>query len=202
VLNPPISLDPPVDEQFWGGWRWYKEFGGGLMTDWGAHMMDIAQWGLGVDRSGPVKITPAGYEGAEFLTYEYASGVPLTIEPFKEDTRGVRFIGSDGWLEVARGYFNASDESMKPEVKKDEVAYEAKSAHHENFIRSVMTRKDPVVPVEIGHRSATACNLGNIAYWVGRSIRWDPDKQTFVNDPEAEKYFSREYLNGYNFPVL
>ncbi len=200
VLDPPISLDPPQDEQFWGAWRWYKEFGGGLMTDWGAHMMDIAQWGLGVDRSGPVKVTPAGYEGAPYLTYEYASGIPLTIEQFNDDTKGVKFWGSDGWIEVARGYFNASDESLKPEVKDDKVAYEAKSSHHENFIHSVLTRKDPVAPVEIGHRSASACDLGNIAYFLGRTVHWNPDKQSFVNDPEADRYLFRPYLNGYTFP--
>ncbi len=201
LLDPPISLNPEVDEEFWAAWRWYREFGGGLMTDWGAHMMDIAQWGLGVDHSGPVKITPAGFEGARFLTYEYASGIPLTIEPFFQDTRGVKFWGSEGWIEVAREYFNASDESLKPAIKSDEVAYEAKSAHHVNFIQSVLTRKDPVATVEIGHRSATACDLGNIAYFLGRTVHWDPAKQTFVNDPEADQYLFRPYQNGYTFPV-
>ncbi len=200
LLNPPISLDPPKDEEFWGAWRWYKEYGGGLMTDWGAHMMDIAQWGLGVDRSGPLKITPAGHDGAEYLTYEYPGGIPLTIEDFHEDTRGVKFWGTDSWIEVARGYFDASDESLKPEVKEDEVAYEAKSAHHVNFIESVMSHHDPVVPVEIGHRSATACNLGNIAYFLGRSVQWDPETQRFVNDAEADNHLFRAYENGYKLP--
>ncbi|HYW94195.1 MAG TPA: gfo/Idh/MocA family oxidoreductase, partial [Bacteroidales bacterium] len=97
---------------------------------------------------------------------------------------------------------NASDESLKPEVKEDEVAYEAKSAHHQNFIDSVLSRRDPVVPVEIGHRSATACDLGNIAFWVGRTIRWNPDTQSFIDDPEASQYMFRPYENGYKFPKV
>ncbi len=198
VLNPPISLDPPQDETFWGAWRWYREFGGGLMTDWGAHMMDIAQWGLGVDTSGPLKITPAGVDGAENLTFEYEGGIPLTIERFHEDTQGVKFWGSDGWIEVARGYFDASDESLKPKMEGDKVAYEAKSSHHENFIECIRSGQDPVATVEIGHRSATACNLGNIAFFLGRTVQWDPATESFVDDDEASEYMFREYLNGYS----
>ena len=89
-LNPPISLNPPKDEQFWGGWRWYKELGGGFTTDWGAHMFDIAQWGLGMDESGPVEIIPAGYENTPYLTFRYANGAIMTEEPFNDQkTKGV-----------------------------------------------------------------------------------------------------------------
>lgn len=198
-LNPPISLNPPKDEEFWGGWRWYKEMGGGFTTDWGAHMFDVAQWGLGMDKSGPVEIIPAGYKDTKFLTYRYASGVIMTEEKFNGDTKGVKFWGTDGWIEVARGFFNASKESLKPEKKTSETgAYETKASHHVNFIDAVRSRKDPVASVEIGHRSCTVCNLGNIAYELMRPVKWDPETESFTNDPEASKYLHRIYRKGYS----
>ena len=198
-LNPPISLDPPQDEQLWGAWRWYREMGGGFTTDWGAHMFDIAQWGLEMDDSGPIEIIPAGYKETPHLTYIYRNGVVMTEEPFNENkTKGVKFWGNDGFIEVARGYFHGSTPALQPEISEDDGQYETKVAHHVNFIESVRNRKEPVVPVEIGHRSATVCTLGNIAYAEGRPIRWNPETETFVNDPEAEKFYHREYREGYS----
>jgi len=196
-LNPPITLDPPQDEQLWGAWRWYKETGGGLMTDWGAHMFDIAQWALNMDNSGPVKVIPEGYEGNDFLTYIYDNGVQMTLEAFDGETRGVKFWGSDGWIEVSRGSYKASSDDLKPPVEDSEGPYEARSAHHINFIESVKKRKDPVVPVETGHRTCTVCNLGNIAFELGRPVEWDPKEEKFVNDPEAEAWSGRKYREGY-----
>jgi predicted dehydrogenase len=200
-LNPPISLDPEQNEQFWGAWRWYKELGGGFTTDWGAHMFDIAQWALGMDDSGPVEIIPAGYEDTKFLTYKYANGVVMTEEPFNEQmTKGVKFWGDKGWIEISREHFLASDESLlPPAVEAEEGAYETKIPHLENFINAVKTKSDPVVPVEIGHRSCTVCTLGNIAYDLGRPIRWDPVAEKFVDDPEADAHrlFNKTYSEGY-----
>ena len=200
-LNPPISLDPEQNEQFWGAWRWYKELGGGFTTDWGAHMFDIAQWGLGMDNSGPVEIIPAGYQDTKFLTYKYADGAVMTEEPFDEkQTKGVKFWGDKGWIEVSRGHYLASDDSLlPPEVEKTEGAYETKVPHLANFINAVKTKTDPVVPVEIGHRSCTVCTLGNIAYDMKRPIKWDPKAEKFVDDPEADKnrLFNKTYTEGY-----
>ena len=200
-LNPPISLDPEQKEQFWGAWRWYKELGGGFTTDWGAHMFDIAQWGLGMDNSGPVEIIPAGYQDTKFLTYKYADGAVMTEEPFDEkQTKGVKFWGDKGWIEVSRGHYLASDDSLlPPKVEETEGAYETKVPHLENFINAVKTKTDPVVPVEIGHRSCTVCTLGNIAYDMKRPIKWDPATEKFVDDPEADKnrLFNKTYTEGY-----
>ncbi|HLP75042.1 MAG TPA: Gfo/Idh/MocA family oxidoreductase [Bacteroidales bacterium] len=200
-LDPPITLDPPKDEELWGAWRWYKEMGGGFTTDWGAHMFDIVQWGLGKDRSGPVEISPIG---TEYIKYVYDNGVVFTSEPFDEKlTKGVKFFGDNGWIEVARGYFNASDPKfMPPEsvMKQDpNVPYETKIPHQFNFIEAVKSRQDPVVPVEIGHSSCTVCNLGNIAVDLQRTIKWDPANQVFVDDKdgEATKRMHYEYREGY-----
>jgi predicted dehydrogenase len=202
-LAPPISLDPPKDETMWGAWRWYKELGGGFTTDWGAHMFDIAQWGLGMDESGPVDIYPAGYEDYKFLTYKYDNGIIMTEEPFNDDnTKGVKFAGKDAWIEVSRGYFKASDKELEPDLKEESGPYETKIPHQVNFIESVRAHKDPQVPVETGHRTCTVCTLGNIAYDLRRPVKWDPAKEQFVDDLQAELYMHREYRKGYKLPVF
>jgi predicted dehydrogenase len=202
-LDPPITLDPEQNEQFWGAWRWYKEMGGGFTTDWGAHMFDIAQWGLGMDRNGPVEASPIG-DGSEFMTFKYASGIIMTSEPFDEKkTKGVKFWGEKGWIEVARGYFNASNPEFLPSKKEADdpkVPYETKIPHQLNFIESVRTRKDPVVPVETGHSSCTVCTLGNIACALKRTIKWNPATETFVNDTDgkATRMLHYEYRKGWS----
>ena len=201
-LNPLIFLDPEENEKIWGAWRWYKGMGGGYTTDWGAHMFDIAQWGLGMDKNGPVEISPIG-DGTDYMTFKYASGTVMTSEPFDEKkTKGVKFIGENGWIEVARGYFNASDPKFNPpekEVTDPNLPYETKIPHQLNFIESVRSRKDPVVPVEIGHSSCTVCTLGNIACELKRTIKWDPATETFTDDTDgaATKLLHYTYRTGW-----
>jgi len=197
-LAPPISLDPPKNEQIWGAWRWYKEMGGGFTTDWGAHMFDIVQWGLKMDKSGPVEIIPAGYNKYEYLTYKYANGITMTEEPFNsKKTKGVKFVGKDGWIEVSRGFWNASDKKYNPNLEKESGPYETKIPHQLNFVESVRARKDPQVPVETGHRTCTVCTLGNIAYDLRRPVKWNPANEKFVDDLQAELYMHRQYRKGY-----
>lgn len=200
-LNPPISLDPVENEKIWGAWRWYKELGGGFTTDWGAHMFDIAQWALNMDGSGPVEIIPAGYGDTKYLTFIYENGVVMTEEPFNEQmTKGVKFWGDKGWIEVSRGHYVASDDSLLP-IKREEVegAYETQIPHLTNFIESVKNRTEPAVPVEVGHSSCVVCTLGNIAYDLGRPIKWNPAAERFVDDPEADanRLFNKTYTEGY-----
>lgn len=201
-LNPPISLDPDQDEKIWGAWRWYKEMGGGFTTDWGAHMFDVAQWGLGMDGSGPVEISPIG-DGTEYMQFVYANGVVMTSEPFNETmTKGVKFIGKDGWIEVSRSQFKASDDSLLPPPTDlaESGPYETKIPHQLNFVEAVLERRDPVVPVEIGHSSCTVCTLGNIACELKRTIKWNPATETFVDDldGEATKMLHYKYRDGWN----
>jgi len=199
-LDPLITVDPDQDEKIWGAWRWYKEMGGGFTTDWGAHMFDIAQWGLGMDKNGPVEASPIG-DGTEYMAFKYASGTIMTSEPFDDKkTKGVKFWGEKGWIEVARGYFNASDPKfMPPKEEKIEGPYETRIPHQLNFVESVRSRKDPVVPVEIGHSSCTVCNLGNIACALKRTVKWNPATETFIDDKDgaATKLMHYEYRKGY-----
>jgi len=196
ALALPISIDPERNEREWGAWRWYKETGGGYATDWGAHMYDIVQWGLGMDKSGPVEIIPQGYEGAKFITYKYANGVVLTSEPYNEaKTQGVKFWGTEGWLEVSREHFKSSDESLNPPKvqAQNDAPYETKVPHYANFIDAVRTGTDPIVPVETGHRTCTVCTLGNIACDLNRPIKWNPVTEKIIGDKEAAKHMLMSY---------
>ena len=116
-LAPQITLDPAQNETLWGAWRWYLETGNGYTADWGAHMFDIAQAAIGMDGSAPCEVIPKGYKGQQFMTFKYQTGVVMTEQPYLEDNpgaQGIKFIGTKGWIEVARGYIGCSDPSLIP----------------------------------------------------------------------------------------
>ncbi len=118
-LCPPISLNPVENEKLWGAWRWYRETGNGYTADWGAHMFDIAQAAIGMDGSGPCEFIPKGYNGTPYMTMKYLNGVVMTEQPYLDDNpnaQGLKFIGTKGWIEVARGYLACSDQSLVPEA--------------------------------------------------------------------------------------
>lgn len=192
LLNPGITLNPDKNETAWGAWRWYKETGGGLMTDWGAHMIDIAQWGLSMDRNGPVEVIPA--TGDKPLTYRYANGVEMLITKFDEGRQGVKFMGEKGWIKVSRGNYDTSVAGLELGKESENFTF---GAHHIDFIDCVRKRKDPIVPVEVGHSTCTACTIGNIAHELGRPLKWDPIAQVFA-DAEANSKLHYAYQNGYS----
>lgn len=123
----------------------------------------------------------------------------MTEEPFDEPkTKGVKFWGSKGWIEVSRGLFKSSDPSWKPTAESvQDGPYETRIPHQTNFIECVRSRKDPVVPVETGHSSCSVCTLGNIAYDLKRPVKWDPIRQKFLSDPEAAQQLHYTYRKGY-----
>jgi hypothetical protein len=126
----------------------------------------------------------------------------MTSEPFDEKkTKGVKFIGETGWIEVSRGYFNASDPKLFSAVKEKAAdgPYETKIPHQVNFVEAVKGRKDPIVSVEIGHSSCTVCTLGNIACDLKRTIKWNPATETFVDDTDgaATKQLHYQYREGW-----
>jgi len=127
----------------------------------------------------------------------------MTSEPFDEKlTKGVKFIGENGWIMVTRGQFEASNPEWIPakDEKADATPYETKIPHQINFIESVRERKDPTVPVEVGHRTCTVCTLGNIACELKRTIKWDPATETLVDDADgsAAALLHYQYREGYS----
>ena len=183
-------LSPRGVHDFFPNWRSYREYSGGGMTDWGAHHFDIAQWGLGMDDSGPVEIIPPADPAAGTgVRYIYANGVEMIHDSSKG---GVTFIGTDGKIFVDRGKFEATPESIGQEpLGEKAIRLYASSNHQQDWLDCVRSRKRPICDVEIGCRSVTVCHLGNLAYWNHRRLKWDPKKEKFIGDKEANTWLDR-----------
>jgi len=206
-ICPPITLDPEQNEKLWAAWRWYREVGNGYTADWGAHMFDISQAAIGMDGSGPVEYIPKGYKGAKYLTMKYANGVVMTEQPYLDDNdgaQGIKFIGTKGWIQVARGFIKASDPGILEEKSKNVKAgeFEVSSPHMQNFVDCVRSRKKPIASVEVGCSTNTLCCLANIATELQRPVKWDPATLTFIDDKEAENHrlYWYEYRKPYTLP--
>jgi len=214
-----------VKERTHFSFRYWWDYSGGTMTDWGAHHNDIVLWALDQDGSGPVSVEgkqlidmiPGGFTAAsEYeVTYTYANGVVHTcksttasewhggVKDPKGQQHGIKFIGSDGWIWVTRGQL----EARKPAILNDKLAEDAKRVyvsndHMGNFMKCVKTRKAPICPAEVGYRSASVCQLGVIAIRLGRKLQWDPVKTQFVDDAEANKFIAREMRQGYDYGMI
>jgi hypothetical protein len=127
----------------------------------------------------------------------------MTSEPFDEAlTKGVKFIGTKGWLEISRGHFKASDDSWLPATSDDanEGSYETLVSHHVDFIDAIREGRDPIVPVETGHKTCVVCTLGNIACELKRTLKWDPLAEKFIDDVdgEASKMLHYKYRDGWS----
>jgi predicted dehydrogenase len=185
-------LAPAPDASFWGKWRDYKEFGGGFMTDWGAHMFDIGQWGLDMDHSGPVKIIPPGQGKQEGLIFEYANGVQMIHQP-EAGKNYCHFFGTEGDVYVQRGSIRTNPETLADKVFEPGAnGVYFSDDHYHDFIQAIRSRNKPICDVEIGHRTATVCNIGNIAYALQRPLEWNPEKERFKGDGEANKLLGRK----------
>lgn len=187
------ELAPPITKDVYPNWRNYREFGGGMVTDWGAHMFDIVQWALDMDHSGPVEvIAPDGGEHP-FLTYRYANGITMTHEKW-EWNNAIHFIGTDGAeIKVQRGKLETNPASLKDRVIGDSEKHVYLSTnHYKDFLDAMRKRSKPICDVEIGQRTATVCNIGNIAYRLNRRLEWSPEKEQFANDAEANALLGRK----------
>ena len=185
-MRPYNAILCPDHTNSFPNWRRYFDFSGGGMTDWGAHHFDIAQWGLGMDATGPVEITPPDGGDVQRLTYRYANGVYM-YHGGARGQAGVEFVGTEGRVLVNRGYLETEpgDLARQP-IGPDDVRLYNSNNHYRDFLDCVQTRAKPICDVEIGHRSATVCHLGNIAYWTGRGLRWDPAKEELIGDGAVE----------------
>ena len=170
----------------------FRDYSGGEMTNWGAHMFDVAQWAMDMDESGPVEIIPPDGKDYKVLTYKYANGTIMTRDAISKNTPGVRFTGTEGWIEVSREHLIASPENLlRQTIGPNEIhLYESKE-HPDNFLECIRTRRRPASDAEVGCRSITVCHLGNLAYWLRRPLRWDPKNERFLNDEQANRMRSR-----------
>jgi len=189
--------------------RWVLDYSGGMLTDWGAHLLDGAQWGNDTEYTGPVEVEGKGvfcndglYDTAnEFkIEYKYASGVQLIVT---SGTPSLRFEGTEGWI-GNRGWrapLEAEPKSiLNSVIGTNEVhLYTCPAGEQRNFLDCVKSRKECYFPPEIGQRCFTIAHIGNISMLLGRKLKWDPDKEHFIGDEEANRMLSRSMRSPWHF---
>lgn len=219
--EPVADSDPPanLDYDLWLGpapqrpynskrvhynFRFFWDYSGGQMTNFGAHHIDIAHWGMGMDDSGPLEIEgTASYHPKKWhevtesvrLTYKYPNDVTMIVGQGQKDIpQGCVFIGTKGKIEVNRGKLVTEPMELKDTqfTSSDKRLYNS-GGHRPNFLECIKTRELPICDVEIGHRSATACHLGNLVARLGRKIVWDAKAEQIIGDDEAAAMLSRPY---------
>jgi predicted dehydrogenase len=218
VLEPPAELDwnewvgpslyrgwnpelaPLFGDDKWAWWRGYRDFGGGLVTDWGAHMFDIAQWGLDMDKSGPVQFLPPTIPATSGLSMKYENGVVVNHKDWGEHN-AVQFIGTEGRIEVSREFLRTfpNKDLAKADLKPSDKRVYHSENHYQDWVDAIKKRTKPVSDVETGHRTASVCNIVNIAYELQRPLQWNPTTEEFINDNYANMMRTRAYRGKWNF---
>lgn len=221
IGTPPIMKVPDgVDWDMWLGpaptvpyrgvlhfhWRWMLDYSGGQLTDWAGHHIDIAHWGLGYDKTGPVSIEGKGvYPRAGIydvpveydFTCTYKSGVTFRVANSRKQKRGMGTVwhGDKGWIYVSRGEtLEASDPKILKEVIGEEEIHLYKSPDHwQNFLDCVKSRKETITPAETALRSISVALLGEIAMLTGEKIDWDPEKERITNNEYANRLLMKPY---------
>ncbi|MEW5900148.1 MAG: Gfo/Idh/MocA family oxidoreductase [Acidobacteriota bacterium] len=188
-VHPQMSYERP-------GWLQIKSYCHGMITGWGSHMNDIAQWGNGTDETGPIEIEAKGEFPDRGLfdvhtkfraEAKYANGVLLVMET--GEPSGVRFEGDRGWIFVSRETIEASDRDiLLQKVGENETRLYLSTNHMKNFLECMRSRSVPAAPVEVGHRSNSVCLLAYIAMRLGRRLRWNPEEERFVGDEDANRW--------------
>jgi predicted dehydrogenase len=199
------------------GWISLQPFSGGEMTGWGAHGLDQIQWALDKDDSGPVevwaegdKFTPPTFTEPHkiedgnakcihpLVYFRYADGPVVKFETVAR-TAGAIFIGEKGRIQLDRNKYKVDPVELDSEPADPKLKFTL-APHLQNWFDCMRSRERPAADVEIGHRTATLCHLGNIARWVGRKMTWDPVQETFPGDDEANRYLSRPMRKPYQLP--
>jgi predicted dehydrogenase len=226
---PPVKPVPSeLDWEFWLGsapkaeyrgvshwnWRWILDYSGGQLTDWAGHHIDIAHWGLGLDRTGPIEVSGEGvYPGPNELynvpteydfTCKYSSGVIVRVANAARlpHGMGVTWYGENGWIHVDRGDVLTAS---KPELISEELGANKKplyksNNHSGNFLECIRSRKETITPVEVAHRSISVGLLGEIAMTTKQKIQWDPAKEKIINNTEASKMLMRQFRAPWKLP--
>ena len=222
----PAPKRPFNKNRFHFNFRWYYDYSGGLMTDWGAHMIDVANWGM--DVKAPLSATSVGgkfgfpddaeetpdtqqalweYDGFS-LIWEHATAIGQG--PYMKD-HGVAFHGNNGVLVVDRGGWEVLPETETKDGKKKYrmigeprrgSSGDMNQAHMKNFLDAMESRKRPASDVEIGHNSMVACHLANIAFRTGRRVTWDAEREQIVADADAHKLITRPYRAPWSLPQI
>jgi predicted dehydrogenase len=187
------------------GWMRVTDFTAGMITNWGAHHLDIARWGMGrgPELSGPIEIKgTAAYPhdgvwdvpGKFHVEYQYANGVKMYVTDQDENRQGIKFEGTDGWVFVRRNFIQTYPESlMTTTFSPTDVRLYKNNNHKGNFIECIKTRSEPVAPVENGHYSNITCLIGEIAMATNRKLRWDFKTEQFIGDEKANRMVTRSY---------
>ncbi len=220
IGTPPVMPIPEeLDWDFWLGpapakpyrgvshwdWRWILDYSGGQMTDWAGHHIDIAHWGLGLDRSGPIEIEGKGVYPLEGLydvpveydfTCKYESGLTIRVANRSRlpQDMGATWYGEDGWINADRGGLTAKNPAILEEVIGDGDIRLYKSPDHvRNFLDCVKSREETITPAEVAHRSISVGLLGEIAMQTGEKLIWDPENEVFKNSQNANRLLSRPF---------
>jgi len=221
----PYERDPlqPEEKSAVGpGWMSFRPYSGGELVNWGCHGLSMVQWALQLDNSGPVevwvqpeeKLEPLVYDKPEkrdrgdaltsktFIHYRFADGVVLKLDGTdKRLGGGATFIGEKGRITIFRGGYECEPKGLDQDpLPAGAIRLYESDNHVQNFFDCVRSRKDPIMDVEKGHRVATFCHLGNIARWLGRPVKWDPEKEEFPSDDEAKEYLDCPKRKGYELP--
>ncbi|HEY3320064.1 MAG TPA: Gfo/Idh/MocA family oxidoreductase [Planctomycetota bacterium] len=191
----PAAWAPYTFNRCHWNWRWNREYSGGMVTDWGAHYIDMAHWGMGTEETGPIEIEGTGtfppvtdlWNTPTAFKFEclYANGVKMTVS---SGGGGVRFEGTDGWVDLEGG---TSPNLANATIGPSDIHLYQSSDQHGNFIECVKTRRRTAAPAEVAHRSITPAHLGNIAMLLGRKLKWDPVAERFIDDTTADRFLSR-----------
>jgi predicted dehydrogenase len=223
IENPPAELDyekwlgpapysPYCRARVHMNWRWNFDYAGGQLMDWIGHHLDIAQWGMGWEYTGPVEFSGTGefptkgiYNTATkyWVDAKYADGTPMVIAGgYPEISSGTKWIGDRGWVWVDRGEFETQPAGLVNEVIGPNEPHLYRSRDHfQNFLDCIRSRALTIAPAEVAHRSASVGHLGVVAIATGRKIKWDPATESIIGDPGAERLLSRSYRKPYQLPA-
>jgi predicted dehydrogenase len=230
IGTPPVQEVPKeLDWEMWLGpalkvpyrgiahwnWRWILDYSGGQLTDWAGHHIDIANWGAGLEHTGPIEITGVGVyprEGIYNVPVEYdflckyANGIEMRVANASRIPMGMgtRWIGDLGWIHVDRGgKISASDPKILEEkIEDNEINLYKSENHWQNFIDSVRSGKPAIAPVEVAYRAISVGLLGEIAMTTGQKIMWDPEKEEIIGNPAANRLLSRPYRFPWTLPTV
>ena len=220
-VHPKIGYDRP-------GWLRCEQFGAGMITGWGQHQFDLANWAMGTEFTGPISVEAVAIfpktglwnvHGDYMVKMEYANDI--TVYANSETPVVIRYEGTEGWIEVFRGDYNVTGSDpvsaksrevlnasnpniLTSEIKEDEIHLYKSENHHLNWLECIKSRKQPITPVEVGHRACSVCLLSHIAMKLDRKLNWNPVSEKFINDDEANSMLSRpqRYPYGTNYIQL